>query len=1042
MAKIFDWCLGGLDRCRFEAYTKLLRLRQGGQAGDIVQFDPLAQETHMDEPPEDDDSVKAQPLAGSDQRKLKCAFLDRLSEILSPAKSGYQVAAALMIEGLDGVEVTVARNCGIKENDKSFIKALEKILVRIAHHGDYVASGEEIETLWELLLTQYRPRIHQYVSDLRQTLYRNLGSRLDSYSNPPLMQDIRRLSSTITNDPQDLNGIVLQAYDLKKSHSLCDFESIHPAKPAIGRKIGQAVHCLGRPYVAFLTLRRAARRLNGFENLHIRWAELPSLSKKKTLARRKSAIPAWTVAQTFKFLGLKYTDEQARRLMCSEEDTARQSLTRTELVNRFNKLKPTSNEVHAEVQLMLDLARRGISFSTPFSYIGCSKLSCLLCAEFLASVGSFPTRGCHGKAYDLWTVPEQKGLEQASVDAICSAIKKLETRLEGILLDSLNPKRPEKESTIGGSSVATAIPLTNDQYLSNLIVNRLQNGRQHAMSAAVRKRPSSPEHKDTINEELHSTTPMEAGKAQDDLEVMKDFGFNRCKTRAEQSHLLGFPSYLEKIIDDARPYLREEDKDKSLLQLPPSPKKNCFVFVACALHNSTPNPGWDNLDIWYDFGFPVCLGSASYRGCLRDLRYAESQLGRLYNYLLAGDKSSRDYYRSLGIPYDGPKDPPTCPFDEFWRAYATLNLPAIFDKFGRGDEIDRGWPHLRTFLSCPQQERPLVWRLCHYIALDDVNAAASLPAVEAAAEAFGIGPHLNMRDQLQLYEFYGELLGVADPLRLQEAWETGTLLQFSKAHLGTRIDSRVCSLLVGLDISRRRAQDRVSQRKVTEAPHQAAPPAAETKKEKLEEEKEQEEEKETAKEEEEEVEEVEEEKDEDKVGEEDKGEEDKGEEETAKEVKEEVEGNKYEVKVGEEEKEEETAKEVKDEVEGKKGEDKVGEEEKEEEETAKEVKDEVEGKKGEDKVREEDDEEEETAKEVEEKVEGKKNEEKVGEENNEEETAKEVKEKVEGKKDEEKGGDEDMKEEKAGNLSLLEVVLRQLVALWLLLLSLTGCSRG
>ncbi|RYO74746.1 hypothetical protein DL766_008376 [Monosporascus sp. MC13-8B] len=740
----------------------------------------------MDEAAEDDDTVKGQPLASFNERKLKCAFLDRLSEILSPAKGGYHVAAALMIEGLDGVEVTVAGNCGIKEKDKSFIKELEEILVSIARRGDYATSDNEIENLWELLLTQYRPRINQYISDLRQALYRNLESRLDSHSSLPFMQEIRRLLSTITNDPQDLSGIVLQAYDLKKSHSVLDFENIHPAKPSIGRNIGQAVHCLGRLHVAFLTLIRAARRVNGFENLHIRWAELPSLAKTNTLARRNSAIPAWTVAQTFKFLGLEYTDEQAGRLMCPEEDTVRQSFTRTELVNRFDKLKPASNEVHAEIQLVLDLARRRISFSTPFSYIGCSKLSCLLCTEFIALVGSFSTRGCHGKVYYLWTIPEQKELEQASVESICSAVKKLETHLEGILLESPNPKPHEKESTIGGSSVATAIPLTNNPYLSNLIVNRLQNERQHAMSAAVRQ--SSPEDNDTIDEESYSTTPIEAGEARDDPEVMEDFGFNRCKTPAEESHLLG-------------------------------------LYIALFNYWRIPP---EHVNTWRREG-----------SLLTNITKTFEQVPEQSGY-----KSGRNYYRSLGIPYNGPKDPPTCPFDEFWRAYDTLNLPAIFDKFGRGDEIDREWPHLRTFLSCPQQERPLVWRLCHYLALDDVNAADSLPAVEAAAEAFGMGPHLNTRDRLQLYEFYGELWGPADPLRLQEAWEMGTLLQFSKDHLGARIDPRVCSLLAELDVSRRRVQDGVNRGKATEAPHQAPPPAAEAKKQKLEEAKEQEEEKE------------------------------------------------------------------------------------------------------------------------------------------------------------------------------------------------------
>lgn len=137
---------------------------------------------------------------------------------------------------------------------------------------------------------------------------------------------------------------------------------------------------------------------------------------------------------------------------------------------------------------MLDLARRKIPFSTPVPYIGCSKHSCLLCAEFIHSVGLFYTRGCHGKVYNLWMVPEQNKLEKSSTDAIYSAVQKLEHRPRDVILERVEPRLHSKESTVGGSSIATTIPQTNNQHLSNLIRKRLHDERGHLMLDAVIER--------------------------------------------------------------------------------------------------------------------------------------------------------------------------------------------------------------------------------------------------------------------------------------------------------------------------------------------------------------------------------------------------------------------------------------------------------------------------------------------------------------------------------------------------------------------------
>lgn len=358
----------------------------------------------------------------------------------------------------------------------------------------------------------------------------------------------------------------------------------------------------------------------------------------------------------------------------------------------------------------------------------------------------------------------------------------------------------------------------------------------------------------------------------DDPEVLADFGFNRCKTQSEVSHLLGVyiglfkyldvpsehvdawrrentllanitrcfqevpessrgsyypwllrnthvleqsapdsagmpfgPGYGQRLVENATQYLEDEDKDKSFQQLEPVSKKESFLLFAFALDNGSPNSAWDNADIWYAFGFPVSVGS-SFDMSPRTLRHAEGRLGSMYNSLKAGNHQHlKRYFESLGGPYYGPTGPdsPKCPFGEFWRAYDTFTLPTVFDNYGKGNEIDRAYPHLRAFLTCPEHERPLVWRLCHYISVDDVNAVGALPQLRDAAETYGIGLRLNPRDRLIMYEFYKELLGAADPLHLQEACDTGTLLRFSKQCLKKGIDHRVCSLLAELDVSRR-----------------------------------------------------------------------------------------------------------------------------------------------------------------------------------------------------------------------------------------------
>jgi hypothetical protein len=109
--------LEGWDRFRFEAYAKLLRLKNGGQIEEADDYTELADEqmelSDLDSP----NSVNVKLLSGFNENKLKRAFLDRLSELVANKKGAHFVSASLMIEWPDRVDVLVARNTGFTKKD-------------------------------------------------------------------------------------------------------------------------------------------------------------------------------------------------------------------------------------------------------------------------------------------------------------------------------------------------------------------------------------------------------------------------------------------------------------------------------------------------------------------------------------------------------------------------------------------------------------------------------------------------------------------------------------------------------------------------------------------------------------------------------------------------------------------------------------------------------------------------------------------------------------------------------------------------------------
>ncbi|KPM42451.1 hypothetical protein AK830_g4100 [Neonectria ditissima] len=488
MSASFLWESHGLDKSRFEAYAKLLRLRNGGQIEEASHFSEKADEQMELADLNDTDSIDMNTLSPINNNKLKRSFLDRLSELVANEKGGPYVSSSLMIEWPDRVDILVAKNNGIKEGDPS-ISMLETIAsdLQVVSRLDLLnpAAIAAMEHLWTSLVRSYRLRLINYMVEVKQTLKKTSLSA--AKVEPPALHDhqpslLSHLEEfrALVNDParsstQDgLEEAVHRAYDMCSLYNEQEFEKAINNNSST-RSLRNSLGFLGRLRTCFNTLIRGADRLANFQNLRI----LPAAVLPTSRARPKKlrSTGHWSAVKTFLSLDLTLDDKTVESVVGTGKK--KQSWTKTKLLQKFDKLKSSVSEVHAEVQVILAAARHDCTGALIFGYVGCSKRSCFLCSRFVHSYGSFTTRGCHGKLYDLWTVPELSWFTEEERSKLANTLKHVETAMK----DSIRNKKTgglvhAQESTIGGSSVATIRQQFDNPYMSSLVSQYLESQRE------------------------------------------------------------------------------------------------------------------------------------------------------------------------------------------------------------------------------------------------------------------------------------------------------------------------------------------------------------------------------------------------------------------------------------------------------------------------------------------------------------------------------------------------------------------------------------
>ncbi|EHK41056.1 hypothetical protein TRIATDRAFT_321317 [Trichoderma atroviride IMI 206040] len=455
------WGVKGLDKSRFEAYAKLLRLKNGGQIEEASNFSEMLDEEMEPDELDDAGSVDANEFLSFDEGKLKRAFLDRLSELTANEKGGYHVSSSLMIEWPDRVDILVAKNNGFSKGGAT-LRILETIASSLRDiatlDSSDAATVSTKKSLWESLVQWYKPRIDSDMIRVKKTLDETILTTRAQVKTPASndctssllshLEELCALINTVSHPPtqDDLERIVKCAHDVHLLYKEHDFDDI-AGKNANTRSLRDAL---------------------GF------------LAKLKRMDRSN----AWSLKKTLESLDLELNDKTADSLVTAGRKKS--PWNKSKLLQKFDTLKASASKVHAETQVILAATNHDCTGAVIFKYVGCSKRSCFLCYRLVQNFGSYTTRGCHGKLYDLWTVPETPWLAGEERSKLIQALKNVEKAMkESIRGGKTTGLVHAPESTIGGSSVATKIPQSGrNPYMLSLVSEYLSSQRQRTRSGA------------------------------------------------------------------------------------------------------------------------------------------------------------------------------------------------------------------------------------------------------------------------------------------------------------------------------------------------------------------------------------------------------------------------------------------------------------------------------------------------------------------------------------------------------------------------------
>lgn len=320
-----------------------------------------------------------------------------------------------------------------------------------------------MDAMWAEIVSYYQDRIqHDYVPNLRAAFKRedNVTHSKITIGNHSISANKLSMLRKLVFDAAATEHakLVNCAYELRTSTSAEVL--LQDSSVEVTEKLWVEICLLARLRVGFKKFEEITLKLGSFNEVTI--ILLPH-----TCLPVKPPKNPLNLKQTFELLGL-CVDSQTLKAVIRKSSVSQ--------VNRdFTKVQKNKLQVHAEVEMLLFLCTNNPSLHGVLPYLGCSKLSCFLCARLLQYHGSFTSRGCHGRVFSQWTVPRIAGLVPQQCERISQALTQLQKGLKKELKAPMKEYKPQqKTSVIGGSSIVTDHRAEGLQRQSDIKIWRLK----------------------------------------------------------------------------------------------------------------------------------------------------------------------------------------------------------------------------------------------------------------------------------------------------------------------------------------------------------------------------------------------------------------------------------------------------------------------------------------------------------------------------------------------------------------------------------------
>ncbi|CAN9257831.1 unnamed protein product [Alternaria alternata] len=490
MTESFEWNRPDLNWAHFHSLANLLSLRNGGQAEPAAFFEAILEQDReiRDDGDEDSHSVNTDvvnQISDSGHSKLKRRFLDGLAGLAANEEGGKAVACSAMKEAEDDVVIWLARNGGFSGEDKRVFDSIAELLSSMS-----CGKVQEFEyLLWKEMVSYHGRRIKQhYIPNLRSSFKaydavpaRNIANA--AAYNPDPQSGISVLRNLLFDNPfgsadvfEKHANLIVASYNLRRTRSVEEVLNNSTYATRESKRLWQRICLLSRLRAAYQNFLDIAQTLPSFAQ--VKFVLVPLL-----VAPPNPPQPPLTLKQTFRILDLNL-DDTTREAVLTKVCKA------TETGKKFANLQKQKPYVHAEVQMMVFLAANEPINSKFLPYLGCSKLSCFMCNQFLQAYGLCSTRGCHGRLFKPWTVPSADRLLPGHADRIARALTSVQEHVKNKLRESVKSHvRLERTSVVGGSSIAREQPEDNSSRRSQ--IDELEKKATHArVAASFRSHPS------------------------------------------------------------------------------------------------------------------------------------------------------------------------------------------------------------------------------------------------------------------------------------------------------------------------------------------------------------------------------------------------------------------------------------------------------------------------------------------------------------------------------------------------------------------------